>query len=158
MCEVLKKIGVLLGLLLLAQSCFGGEEPPGEFSYDPRLSEEVVPREPVKPAIPIPVDTKVTASDVRLSTKTAISPYLEAVGGPQPTPEELRLLPEEFRKNSLERYQLGAGIGIAVEERASLSLGYRFHQPLSLLDDKRQATPTVGEDLRIFFDVKFPFN
>ena len=84
--------------------------------------------------------------------------YVEAVNGKAPTAEELRLLPAEMQRGPLDRYQLGAGIGVAVEENSSLSLGYRLHQPMSLLDDKSQATTTPRDDLRIFLDVKFPFD
>lgn len=151
-------IGVLIVWLLLTGGCWGDDAGSETYSYDSRLTGEVLPETPAKATGPIPIDARVTEGEVRFSTKSAISPYLEAVGGPEPTADELRLLPDQFRTNPLERYQLGAGIDIAVEERASLSLGYRFHQPLSLLDDSRQTTPSEREDLRIFFDLKLPFD
>ena len=155
---MLRKIGFQVCLLLLAGVCLGDEVELGKFNYDPQLAGESVPGERAQATTPIPFDASVTERDVRLTTKSPIAPYLEAVGGPEPTADELRLLPDRFRDSPLERYQLGAGIGIAVEDKASLSLGYRFNQPLSLLDDNRQTTLSEREDLRIFFDLKLPFN
>ncbi len=151
-------VGFLIVWLLLTGGCWGDDTESGTFNYDPRLSGEILPEVKDQASAPITFDTHVTQEEVRLSTKAPISPYLEAVGGSEPTAEELRLLPDQFRNNPLERYQLGAGINISVEDRASLSLGYRFHQPLSLLDDSRQTTPSEREDLRIFFDLKLPFD
>ena len=151
-------IGVLICWLLLAVSALG-EEGSGEgFRFDPALAGETQPKATSEPVRPITIESGGTEGEVRLSTKAPIAPYVEAVNGKTPTAEELRLLPGEMQRGPLDRYQLGAGVGIAVEENTSLSLGYRWHQPMSLLDDKRPATVTPREDLRIFFDVKIPFD
>ncbi|GEM_PF-6245585 len=151
---------VLSVWLLLTGSCLGEDASPQGFQYDRQLAGELLPPPKGQPeaAIPLGFDATVSGGDVRISTGMQVSPYLEAVGGPQPTVDELRLLPDKYQRNPLERYQLGAGIGIAVEDRASLSLGYRFHQPFSLLEENRQAVLSGREDLRVFFDVKLPLD
>ena len=150
--------GVLICWLLLTASAFGEEGSGERFSYDPAMAGKAQPTETSEAAGPIAIESGGTEGEVRLSTKTPVAPYVEAVNGKAPSAEELRLLPDEMQRGPLDRYQLGAGIGIAVEENTSLSLGYRWHQPMSLLDDKRPATVTPRDDLRIFFDVKIPFD
>jgi hypothetical protein len=94
---------------------------------------------------------------VRLQTETPLSPYLGAERGPQLSAEELRLLPEAKEQGGLSAYQVEAGVGVFVEDKASLNLGYRFHDPPSLLDERRTDPLSLSGDLRIGFDVKVPF-
>jgi hypothetical protein len=154
-----RRTAVVLSVWLLTAGVGWSAEPAAHgFGFDPALTGGVQPQGQAAPNQALAIETGKGNGDVRLSTNTPISPYVEAVGGPTPTADELRLLPETFRQNPLERYQLGAGIGIAVDDNASLSLGYRVHQPLSLLDDTRQASNPLRDDLRIFFDIKLPFD
>jgi hypothetical protein len=150
---------LLTGLLLLATSAWGGESAQVGFDYDPVLAGEQPLPAKANASHPLPVDATMSGGEVRLAPKMAVAPYVEAVRGQEPTADELRLLPDGYQRNPLEHYKLGAGIGVAVEDRANLTLGYRHHQPLSLLDDSRQPT-TVGprNDLRIFFDFKIPLD
>ena len=150
--------GVLICWLLLTASAFGEEGSGERFSYDPAMAGKVQPKGVSEAAGPIAIEAGGAEGEVRLSTKTPVAPYVEAINGKAPIAEELRLLPDEQQRGPLDRYQLGAGIGIAVEESTSLSLGYRWHQPMSLLNDKPPATVAPRDDLRIFFDVKIPFD
>jgi hypothetical protein len=94
---------------------------------------------------------------VRLQTDTPLSPYLGAERGPELSAEELRLLPETKGPGGLPSYQLEAGIGVLVEDKASFNLGYRFHEQPSLLNERRNDPLSLSGDLRIGFDVKVPF-
>ena len=149
----------MLIIWLLFAASARGEEPSAEgFDFNPALSGEARSKGAPEAAKPLAIESSVAEGEVRLSTKTPVAPYVEAVSGMTPTADELRLLPDEMQRGPLDRYQLGAGVGVAVKENTSLSLGYRWHQPMSLLDDKRPATITTRDDLRIFLDVKIPFD
>jgi hypothetical protein len=148
----------LLGSLLLAVSAWG--EPPvaERYNYDPVLTGGHLLPAHGPAGRPVVIETTPTEGGVRLATETPVAPYLEAVRDREPTADELRLLPDGYERDPLERYRLGVGVGIAVEDKASLSLGYRFHQPLSLLDEERRDPTDPRGDLRVFFDIKLPFD
>jgi hypothetical protein len=148
----------LLGCLLLATSAWGEPQAAERFHYDPVLTGELLLPAHGPTARSVVIEAAPIEGGVRLATETPVAPYLEAVREQEPTADELRLLPDGYERAPLERYQLGVGVGIAVEDRASLSLGYRFHQPLSLLDEQRRDLTDPRGDLRVFFDVKLPFD
>lgn len=148
----------LFGVLLLATGAWGEESAADGFSYDPALVGEQPLSAQGAPKRLLPIETTTEEGGVRITTETPVAPYLEAVRDQVPTDDELRLLPDQFNRPPLEQYQLGAGVGINVEDRASLNLGYRFHQPLTLLDENSQDPTSPRGDLRIFFDLKLPFD
>jgi hypothetical protein len=149
-------LGLLAGLcspLVLAQQ--EGEQPI--YHFDPALNLKI----PHSPAIvadpPVVIDKEDRRTSVRLQTDTPLSPYLGAERGPELSAEELRLLPETKGPGGLPSYQLEAGIGVLVEDKASFNLGYRFHEQPSLLNERRNDPLSLSGDLRIGFDVKVPF-
>ena len=71
--------------------------------------------------------------------------------------EEQRLLGPEQARGPLSNYHLEAGVGLLLEDKTSLNLGYRFHNQPSLLDERRNDPLSMSGDLRIGFDIKVPF-
>ena len=133
----------------------GAEEPI--YRFDPALNLKNS-RPPALAADPqVVIEKRDSQTSVRLQTKTPLSPYLGADRGPELSAEELRLLPDVKKQGGLSAYQLEAGVGVFVEDKASLNLGYRFHDPPSLLDERRTDPLSLSGDLRIGFDVKVPF-
>lgn len=129
------------------------------YHFDPALSL----LEPGQSAAPgaarqfVVIDKDEKATNVRLQTESLVAPYLGAESGPELSPEERRLLPEDEVSNGLAGYRLEAGVGLFVEDRASLNLGYRFQNPPSLLNERSNDPLSLSGDLRITFDVKVPF-
>ena len=150
---VLVLISGLHSPFVLAQH--GGEDPV--YRFDPALNLKS-PRSPAIAADPqVVIEQGDRKASLRLQTETPLSPYLGAERGPQLSAEELRLLPEGKEQGGLSAYQFEAGVGVFVEDKASLNLGYRFHDPPSLLDERRTDPLSLSGDLRIGFDVKVPF-
>ena len=150
---VLVLISGLCSPLVLAQQ--GVEDPV--YRFDPALNLKS-PHPPAIAADPqVVIEKGDSKTSLRLQTDTPLSPYFGAERGPQLSAEELRLLPEAKEQGGLSAYQLEAGVGVFVEDKASLNLGYRFHDPPSLLDERRTDPLSLSGDLRIGFDVKVPF-
>jgi len=150
---VLVLISGLYSPVVLAQQ--GVEERV--YRFDPALNLKS-PRSPAIAADPqVVIEKGDSKASLRLQTETPLSPYLGAERGPQLSAEELRLLPEGKEQGGLSAYQFEAGVGVFVEDKASLNLGYRFHDPPSLLDERRTDPRSLSGDLRIGFDVKVPF-
>ena len=127
------------------------------YRFDPAVSVT----EPQIPAIssspPIVVDKDAKKPRVRVQTETPIVPYLGVERGPELSLEEQRLLGQEQARGPLSNYNLEAGVGLLLEDKTSLNLGYRFHERPSLLDERRNDPLALSGDLRIGFDVKVPF-
>jgi hypothetical protein len=150
---VLLLISGLSSAVVFAQH--GMEEPI--YHFDPALNLKIS-RPPAIAADPqVVIEKRDRQTSVRLQTETPLSPYFGAERGPQLSAEELRLLPEGKEQTGLSAYQLEAGVGVFVEDKASLNLGYRFHDPPSLLDERRTDPLSLSGDLRIGFDLKVPF-
>lgn len=128
------------------------------YRFDPALTVS----EPRPPAISqepaVVLDQGDRQTNLRLQTEMPLSPYVGAERGPDLSPEERRLLPAEEVRDGLAGYRLEAGVGLLIEDRTSLNLGYRFHDHPSLLDDRRSDPLNLSGDLRIGFDVKVPFD
>jgi hypothetical protein len=135
-----------------------GEESEIIYRFDPRLVLEG-PRAPAIAADPnVVIVRQENQASMRLQTETQLSPYLDAERGPELSAEEQRLLAEGKKDGGeLSDYRLEAGIGLFVEDQASLNLGYRFHTHPSLLDERRNDPLSLTGDVRISFDVKVPF-
>jgi len=152
-----------LAMLALAAGLAGtaglAQEPAAGplYRFDPALSLA----NPHPPALaaepPLIVKKDEEAASVRLQTDTPLAPYLGAQRGPELSPEEARLLQERKERGELPDYRLEAGVGLFVEDQASLNLGYRFHEPPSLLNERSTDPLTLSGDLRISFDLKMPF-
>ena len=127
------------------------------YRFDPALALEG----PVSPSISAEPRVVVEKNDqqtrISLQNETPIAPYVGAERGTELSPEELRLLPEAKERGGLTDYKLEAGVGLHVEDKASLNLGYRFHNHPSLMDERRNDPLSLSGDLRISFDVKVPF-
>jgi len=133
-----------------------GSEPI--YRFDPALSIES-PRPASISADPnVAVEKRDDKTSLRLHTDGPISPYFDATQGPELSPEEVRLLQEKVDLDALGAYRFEAGIGVLVEDNASLNLGYRFHEPPSLLNEQRTDPLSLSGDLRISFDLKVPFD
>lgn len=135
-------------------------QPPEDVSvyrFDPAVSvaEPRLPTISSSPQIIVDQDTK--KPRVRLQTETPIVPYLGAERGPELSLEEQRLLGQEQARGPLSNYNLEAGVGLLLEDKTSLNLGYRFHERPSLLDERRNDPLSLSGDLRIGFDLKVPF-
>ena len=132
-------------------------EDASVYRFDPAVSVA----EPRAPAIssspPIVVEKDVKKPRVRLQTETPIAPYLGAERMPELSLEEQRLLGQEQARGPLSNYHLEAGVGLLLEDKTSLNLGYRFHNQPSLLDERRNDPLSMSGDLRIGFDIKVPF-
>lgn len=143
----------LSGTLAFAQQL---EDEP-VYRFDPAVSV-VEPRAPaISSSPPIVVDKDAKKPRVRLQTETPVAPYLGAERGPELSLEEQRLLGPEQARGPLSNYHLEAGVGLLLEDKTSLNLGYRFHQQPSLLDERRNDPLSLSGDLRIGFDIKVPF-
>lgn len=157
-----KSLAVILILVLAAGS--GGIRALAEetaeapvYRFDPTLSI-VSPRPPALTADPtVVIDKDAARTNVRLQTETPLAPYLGAERGSELSPEERRLLPEAQAGGGPTDYRLEAGVGLFVEDKASLNLGYRFHEQPSLLNERRTDPLSLSGDLRISFDLKLPF-
>lgn len=128
------------------------------YRFDPALSIER-PQPTISPA-PQPlvvIDKQVQETTLRLQTESLISPYVGAERRPELSSEETRLLGERGERTLLGDYKLEAGVGLHVEDKTSLNLGYRFESPPSLLNERRNDPLSLSGDLRITFDVKVPF-
>lgn len=152
----------LLVIAIIAElgSIVAFAQPPEDLSvyrFDPALSvaEPRLPTISSRPQIVVDQDTK--QPRVRLQTETPIVPYLGAERSPELSPEEQRLLGQEQARGPLSNYNLEAGVGLLLEDKTSLNLGYRFHERPSLLDERRNDPLALSGDLRIGFDVKVPF-
>ncbi len=128
------------------------------YRFDPTLSIESPQPSISSAGPPVMIDKLDREVNVRLETEGAVAPYLGAGQGEALSPQELRLLPEEEKRRLSEDYRLEAGIGLFVEDKASLSLGYRFNKPPSLLDENRNDPLSTSGDVHIKFDIKVPFD
>ena len=152
----------ILAALVFAVCAVSGQAEPSaaepEYRLDPDLSGEV-PR-PFRPAAvpPVVIDKVEDGANVHLVTETPLAPYLGAGQGPELSPEEVRLLQNKLEGAPLQDYRLEAGIGLYAEDKASLMLGYRFNNPPSLLDQRREDPLDMSGELRITFGLKLPFD
>ncbi len=152
----------LIWLLALAVSATVTLAQPGSdapiYRFDPSLVVDSSRPVTLSADPQVVVDKSENQANVRLQTDGPVSPYLDAESGPELSPEELRLLSEGQKLETLSDYRLEAGVGLFVEDRASVNLGYRFHSHPSLLDERRNDPLSLSGDLRISFDIKVPFD
>jgi hypothetical protein len=134
----------------------GVDEPI--YRFDPALSIEAPRPVTLSAGPPVIIEKDDSKASVRMQTEGPFAPYVGAERAPELSPEELRLLADHQELEGLPDYQLEAGVGLHVEDKASLSLGYRFSNPPSLLDERRNDPLTLSGDLRISFDIKVPFD
>ena len=149
---------VALTLLCLSQAHAQEGATAPIYRFDPTLTIESPQPSISSAGPPVVIDKLDREVNVRLETEGAVAPYLGAGQGEELSPQELRLLPEVEKRKLSEDYHLEAGIGLFVEDKASLSLGYRFNTPPSLLDENRNDPLSTSGDVRIKFDIKVPFD
>lgn len=148
-------------VVLGAAAVFAQQEPSEPiYRFDPVLSVEKPQPLPISadPQQIVVIEKGERETSLRLQTETPIAPYIGAERAPELSPEERRLLPENQEHDGVADYKLEAGVGLYVEDRASLSLGYRFQNPPSLLHERSNDPLPLSGDLRITFDIKFPFD
>jgi hypothetical protein len=155
-------IMVILAVALAVLWCARGQAAQGAaepiYRFDPILSVEVSRPVALSSGSPVVVQQDDKKMNVRLQTEGPIAPYVGAERAPELSAEELRLLADQKGRGGLSDYQLEAGLGVHVEDNASLSLGYRLHDQPSLLGDRRDDPLSLSGDLRISFDIKVPFD
>lgn len=156
LCLISVAVWAFFSTMVLAQQ----HAPEPIYRFDPALSVES-PRQTSLSTDPqqiVVIEKNKEETNVHLRAKSTISPYLDAELGPELSPEELRLLPKSDEGEGAADYRLEAGIGLYVEQRARLNLGYRLQNQPSLLNDHRNDPFTLTGDLRVTFDVKVPFD
>lgn len=104
----------------------------------------------------ITLEKKNNQTTLQLETENSISPYIGAIK-PEPVPQDLQpfIGRDELRSNKM--YKLETGLGISVNDKTDFSLGYRFNDPPSLLQEGNQDPDDQIGQLRFGFDVKIPF-
>ena len=154
-------VGVLPAVLLLV-GCARSVEAQGVagpiYRFDPALSIEASRPVALSSEPPVIIEKGDNKASVRLQTEGPLAPYVGAERDSELSAEELRLLSDREECGGLNDYRLEAGVGLHVEDKASLSLGYRFSNPPSLLDERRNDPLTLSGDLRVSFDIKVPFD
>ena len=151
-------VAVVVSVLTVAPAWGEQKVPEPIYRFDPALSVEG-PRSAAISADPqVVVEKREDKTSVRLQTDGPVAPYLAAEEGPELSAEERRLLQEKLDLDKLADYRLEAGVGVLVEDRASLNLGYRFRADPSLIDERRNDPLNLSGDLRLSFDIKVPFD
>jgi hypothetical protein len=128
------------------------------YRFDPILSVERSRPVTLSAGSPVMIEKNDGQASLRLQTEGPVAPYVGAERVPELSDEELRLLSGEGERGGLGNYRFEAGLGVRVEDKASLSLGYRFHDHPSLLDERRNDPLSLSGDVRISFDIKVPFD
>jgi len=127
------------------------------FSDDPSLYRTpVVPGTPAAP--PLTIKSKGDQTNLSVETNTPISPYLGAVKKPMDVPEDMSLRLGNRSDNFLDNYHLETGVGLKVNKKTEINLGYRFKDSPSLQDDQSSETSRQESgDLRFSLEIKLPF-
>ena len=142
--------------------CTGAAELPESqgsvYNFDPALTIGSPQPSASSATPPVIIERDEEKTSVRLQTNSPLSPYLGAQKGPELSADERRLLEDKINRGALGDYHLEAGVGVRVEDKTSLNLGYRFHETPSLLGERRNDPLTLSGDLRVTFDLKVPFD
>lgn len=148
----------LLLLLLCAPPVLASEEA-GEpiYQFDPVLSLSAAPPALLSAEPPVTIRAGEHETKVLINSAVPLSPYVGAERSAELSLAELLLLPDQQEEGGVKDYQVEAGIGLHLEDKASLNLGYRFNELPAFLGDRRTDPLTLTGDLRISFDVKMAF-
>jgi hypothetical protein len=128
------------------------------YRFDPALTVEGSRPSALSAESPVVIDKDGNKANVHLQTEGPFTPYVGAERTPELSDREAQLLADKRAKGELPDYHLEAGIGLLVEDKASLSLGYRFSNPPSLLDERRNDPLSLDGDVRINFGFKVPLD
>lgn len=148
----------LLAVLLPTRALAQPNAPEPIYRFDPALAVEGSRPPALSAGPPIVIDKDGNKASVHLQTEGPLTPYVGAERTPALSDEEVRLLADKRAQGELSDYHLEAGIGLLVEDKASLSLGYRFSNPPSLLDERRNDPLSLDGDVRINFGFKVPLD
>jgi hypothetical protein len=159
MCKLNAVIAVPLLLLLLCAPSVLASEDAGESSYrlDPALTLSAVPPALLAAEPPVTIRADEHATKVLINSAAPLAPYVGAGRAAELSLAELLLLPDQQEGGGVNDYQVEAGIGLHLEDKASLNLGYRFNELPELFGDRNNDPLTLTGDLRISFDVKMAF-
>jgi len=145
------------GLILTARGQAEAELWQEEFSEDPTLSEASVVPNTSTPS-PLVIDSTEGQTNLRVETISPISPYLGAVKKTSDAPDDMSSLLGRRNDNPFDSYHLETGVGIRVNERADVNLGYRFNKTPSLIDSQSSDGSGQGRGaLRFSLEIKLPF-
>lgn len=148
----------LLVLLLCVPSVLAGQEVSEPiYRFDPVLCLSEPPPVTLAAGSPVTIQSDAHETRVRINAATPLAPYVGAEHAAELSLDELLLLPDQQEGGSAKDYQVEAGIGFYLEDKASVNLGYRFTE-LPAFPGERGSDPlTLSGDLRISFDVKMAF-
>jgi hypothetical protein len=127
------------------------------YQFDPLLCLTEPPE--VTPAVgsPVVIEAGAHETKVRFNSAMPLAPYVGAEHAAELSLDELLLLPDQQDGGNVKDYQVEAGIGFYLEDKASVSLGYRFNELPAFPGDRSNDPLTLSGDLRISFDVKMAF-
>lgn len=148
---------VLSGPTLTARGQTEADLWQEEFNEDPTISEaSIIPS--TSASSPLVIDSKNGQTNLSVETTSPISPYFGAVKKPQDAPDDMYPLLGRRSDNPLDNYSLETGVGLRVNERTDVNLGYRFNKSPSLIDSQGSDDPGQGRgDLRFSLEIKLPF-
>ena len=104
----------------------------------------------------ISLEKKKKQTTLQFETENSISPYIGAIK-PEPVPQDLQPFIGRNELRSSKMYKLETGLGISVNDTTDFSLGYRFNDPPSLLQEGSQDPDDQTGQLRFGLEVKIPF-
>ena len=152
----------LVVMVLVAQKAPGSDAEaviiPGDkgYVYDPTISGGENLESLSNGSHSSKFEKKKNQTTLQLETENSISPYIGAIK-PDPVPQDLQPFIGRNELRSSKMYKLETGLGISVNDTTDFSLGYRFNDPPSLLQEGNQATDDQFGQLRFGLDLKIPF-
>ena len=145
------------GLTLTARGQAEADLWQEEFNEDPTLSEKSVVPSTSAPS-PLVINSKEGQTNLSVETTSPISPYLGAVKKPPDAPDDMYSLLGRRSDNPLDNYSLETGVGLRINERTDVNLGYRFNKSPTLIDSQSSDGSSQGRgDLRFSLEIKLPF-
>lgn len=109
-------------------------------------------------ASPLTIRSKEGQTNLNVETQSPISLYVGAVEKAKDAPEDILPHLDNRTGSPLESYHLETGVGLRVNKRAAVNLGYRFNDSPFMFDSQRvDISDGNGGDLRFSLEIKLPF-
>jgi hypothetical protein len=158
---MMKIFSITAGIVLFATIAFAMDaQVPAGYSLPPTLlADGARTTDPMNDS-PLRLKADGELAAVHLVTESPFTPYLGVSRKVEPEEEGSPSFYRDSEKDAspLADYRLEAGIGCLLDDNASLNVGYRFAEPTpALTDPASTALEASADDLRISFDLKFPF-